>query len=308
MKSRMTIALVVLLIPLVHAQAKDEQNVILITWDGVDRATLKEMLDQKKLPNLQGMIKNGRYFDMTVNTTVKGRVTATKPGHADLLTGYFADKTGVYSNENFQPIPHGQTIFERVEERCGKEKVCTLFIAGKADNLGGKGPGLGKRNTKGEPYFLAKENMDVFDAEDRPAEKVCQRVIENLDKFKGKRFLLFGHFADPDLTGHAYGDGEKHRAAISRADKSLGEIVDWLKENSAMDKTLIYVTTDHGRDRDSNYKNHKNAPDIWLATNDRSVLHGGCQADVAATVLERFGVNASKTTPELDGVSLSKKN
>ena len=47
---------------------------------------------------------------------VSGHVTDTKAGHAQMLTGYDSNLTGVFSNTRFQPIPRGYSIFERLQE------------------------------------------------------------------------------------------------------------------------------------------------------------------------------------------------
>jgi hypothetical protein len=128
---------------------------------------------------------------------------------------------------------------------------------------------------------------------------------DGLDRrvLKGDRFFAFFHFSDPDHAGHKYGEstGEYREAAIE-CDKWLGEIVSWLKTNNLYDQTTIYVTADHGFDKGK--KSHSNAPDIWIATNDPGVNHGGYLADIPATILARFGFNTDELEPDLHGEPL----
>ena len=70
------------------------------------------------------------------------------------------------------------------------------------------------------------------------------------------------------------------------------------------DKTLIYVTADHGFDVGG--KGHGYAPFVFLGTNDKKVMRDGTRADITPTVLDRLGVDTSKITPPLDGESLAK--
>jgi arylsulfatase A-like enzyme len=118
------------------------------------------------------------------------------------------------------------------------------------------------------------------------------------------RFLCFVHFADPDAAGHAHGSASaEYRAAAMDCDKALGGIVEWLKKEKLYDQTRVYVTADHGFDR--NAASHNNAPHIFLATNDKAVTKGGTQADIPATILERFGVDLSTLKPPLIGKPLT---
>jgi len=76
-----------------------------------------------------------------------------------------------------------------------------------------------------------------------------------------------------------------------------------LKELGLYDKTLIYVTADHGFDEGKG--SHKDAPYVFLGTNDDKVTRRGERADVAPTILQRFGLNLNRIKPPLDGKSLS---
>jgi arylsulfatase A-like enzyme len=77
-----------------------------------------------------------------------------------------------------------------------------------------------------------------------------------------------------------------------------------LKELGLYDETLIYVTADHGFDEGK--KAHRDAPYVFLATNDPKVVRRGERADIAPTILERFGLELDKIEPPLDGKSLTR--
>lgn len=110
-------------------------NAILISWDGVQRDHLRELLEAGQLPNLQALIHEGTIVEIDVT-----HKTDTKAGHAQMLTGYGPEVTGVYSNAVYRSIPKGYTIFERLENALGEENIATVMITGKAGNLGSKGP------------------------------------------------------------------------------------------------------------------------------------------------------------------------
>lgn len=264
-----------------------ELNVVLISWDGCEPVIMKEMLKADELPNLKKLIEDGSWQDMKLSADHQ---TQTKPGHVEMLTGLASEKTGTTSNNKFKPLPKGYTIPERLEAKFGDENIETIFLAGKDDNLGSK---------KGEPYENTKGELDEFENGLGYADKVGPKVVEKLKKVERKAFFLFAHFADPDLRAHKYGDGKQYREAIKLCDEWLGKIRAQLN-----DKTLVYLTTDHGRDKVGNYMNHIKAPDIWLATNDKEIKHGGNLCDVPATILKHYGIDAGKVEPPLAGKPL----
>ncbi|NPV54440.1 MAG: sulfatase-like hydrolase/transferase [Firmicutes bacterium] len=115
--------------------AEPVKNAVLISWDGVQRDHLRELLDAGQLPNLKALIAEGTIVGIDVTHKAD-----TKAGHAQMLTGYGPEVTGVYSNSVYQPIPKGYTIFERLEDAFGKDNIATIMITGKGGNLGSKGP------------------------------------------------------------------------------------------------------------------------------------------------------------------------
>jgi len=82
-----------------------------------------------------------------------------------------------------------------------------------------------------------------------------------------------------------------------------GKIMEKLKELGLYDKTLIYVTADHGFDEGQT--THRDAPYVFLGTNDPKVTRRGERADVAPTILARFGLNLGGFEPALDGQPLT---
>ena len=85
-------------------------NTVIIGWDGAGRNNIKELLAAGKLPNLQTVIDEGSIVAIDAE-----RDTATLPGWAAILTGYYPEVTGVYTTDIYQSIPDGLTIFERLE-------------------------------------------------------------------------------------------------------------------------------------------------------------------------------------------------
>ncbi len=333
-------------IPLSVRAADRPQNVILFGWDGAQRNHVNECLARKELPNLQKLIDQGSYVEIDV----EGK-TDTKAGWAQILTGYYPEVTGVHSNRQYQPIPKGLTIFERLEKHFGPSQFVTAAIiaksgnvgaaepkktkvqqdgsgtqAGKIKTTGGKTTGAAKQSQRkkqqtqgtivvengvkynvvpGQPYYLTKESMDVFENGLKEDKTVGARAIELLEKYKNKPFFLFVHFGQVDRSGHQSGENSKeYNDALISHDFWTGKIIDKVRQLGLADKTHFYVTADHGFNEDE--KGHSFAPYVFLATNNRNVNRNGRRQDVAPTILEAFGLDIRKLQPPLDGISLTK--
>ncbi|MBS3072398.1 alkaline phosphatase family protein [Candidatus Pacearchaeota archaeon] len=295
-------------------QGNTSFNVLVIGWDGTQRDHFWECYNKKLpgcengLPNLKRLSK-GKIF----NTTITNGVTATKPGWAQILSGYDAEITGVYSNENFTAIPEGYTVFEKLENNFGDDNIVTIFLGAKGHNLGDlcKGDTWATNNGKvktakeSEPWCNAKNNIDIFENHLKENDNVVSEALPLLEQNKNKRIFGFILFYGPDHLGHHYGENsQEYTDAILNDDKDLGKIIDKLKELGIYDRTYIYVTTDHGFDEGQ--MTHRNAPYTFLATNDPAVVRGGDRKDIAPTILAKFGVDNGKirNLPSLSGISL----
>jgi predicted AlkP superfamily pyrophosphatase or phosphodiesterase len=268
------------------------RNIILVGWDGVGRDNLHNLLTQQKLPNLKRLIEQGRLVDIDNH-----RRTDTMAGWAAVLTGYEPEISGVYSNQEYQTIPPGYTIFERLEKYLGQNNIATAAIISK-NKLGCEPPD--------GPYVNAGKKMDIFihglgDSRDLEA-----KISNFLKDYSQRRFFLFIHYADPDRMGHAFGEGsDEMNQAIIVCDAKLGDLLQQLEKYKISDKTLVYVTADHGFDKGA--KHHYDAPFIFLATNDQQVIRKGLITDITPTILTRFGLKLDSITPALSGRSLSEK-
>ncbi len=304
------------------------QNIILIGWDGAQREHVKECLRQGKLPNLQRLISRGALVDIEIKHT-----TDTKAGWVQILTGYNPEITGVYSNSKYGPVPPGLTVFERMEEHFGKHSIYTAAIIGKKGNIDAEGPvrvreekirsekrlrklkasaqavvedGLPYYVIPAKPYYHAKNSVDVFRNGLKRDEAVGAATLELLQTCKNRRFFFFVHFAEVDHSGHQFGENSpEYTKALISADTWTGAIVRKLRELGIDEKTLIYVTADHGFDEGE--RRHRNAPYVFLGTNDSTVVRNGERVDIAPTILSRFGIGLEKLQPRLNGTPLTER-
>ncbi len=265
-------------------------NVILISWDGTQRAHLLDLYDARLLPNLAALAEAGSYVSMAISD----HATDTKAGHSEMLTGLGPDVTGVYSNGRFQAIPRGLTLFERLKSHFGEDEIATAAVTGKWGNI-----------------FQIVENalpaIDQASIHDAKASVVGPEMLKVLESLHDRSFFAFFHFSDPDSAGHGYGENSReYTQAIETCDHWLGKIMAQLRTLGIDARTRVYVTTDHGFDEGA--RTHNNAPKTWFVTNDSDVSapqgEDGDQKDIAATVLARFGVDPATLEPPLPGHSL----
>lgn len=304
------------------------QNIILIGWDGAQRNHVMECLDRDGLPNLKQLSNEGSLVAVDIN-----RVTDTKAGWTQILTGYDPEITGVYSNSRYQPIPTGYSVFERLEKHFGPDNIATIAVIGKKGHVDKDGPkriqlkknetvdnipkqekpggklvtenGIKYYDIPGKPYYNTQNGMDLFlnGLGENPA--VGEKALEFLEKYKDRRFFFFVHFADVDHKGHKYGENSKeYNDALISCDFWTGKIIQKLKELDLYEETLIYVTADHGFDEDRT--GHSDAPYVFLGTNDKAVVRRGIRADITPTILDRFGVDLNEIKPALTGHPLTK--
>mgnify|MGYP000185601159 FL=1 len=128
------------------------RNVILISWDGVQRRHLLELYNQGKLPNLQGLAEEGNLINITIAPFVKvedgkpiivknisemqiedvifHEVAVTDSGHARMLTGRWSHLTGIFkrsgnqlidyvAGNNLEVVTDGLTIMELLKNKAG---------------------------------------------------------------------------------------------------------------------------------------------------------------------------------------------
>jgi hypothetical protein len=92
MRSRLLFVAILLATSAFKPETRPEQrNAILISWDGALREHVRANVEKGKLPNLARLAGEGALVDINVT----GHMTDTKPGHAQLLTGYDPNLTGV---------------------------------------------------------------------------------------------------------------------------------------------------------------------------------------------------------------------
>ena len=306
------------------------RNIILMGWDGAHRDHVKALLAEGKLPNLKKLIAEGAM----INIDVTSGATDTKAGWSQILTGYKPQITGVYSNGRYRDVPAGYSVFERLKARFGTNTFAAVAVIAKRANCGeidpptrapldaatdgGDAAAEARKDRRiveedgrqflvfdGSPYYTMHKACDewVFGLEEDG--KVGDKTLELLEKYQDKPFFFFVHLAEVDKKGHRFGEpSAEYNEAIVSGDTQLGRLAERLKALKLYDSTRVYVVADPGFDVGA--KNHLNAPYVFLATNDKAVTRAGTRADVAPTILDRFGVDLTKLDPPLSGETLTR--
>jgi hypothetical protein len=293
------------------------RNIILIGWDGAQREHVKECLSRGEMPNIQALAAEGKMVDIDIHGA-----TDTKAGWTQILTGYDPNVTGVFSDLRYQPIPRGLSVFERLKEHFGPDRFVAVAVIGKRVNCGENDPprkvaladlekagrsadrrkafelgsttveenGVKYRVTPGKPYMNTSKACDEWTFGLIQNEKVADKTVELLEKYKNRPFFFFVHFGEGDDKGHKFGENSKeYNDALVSDDACTGRIIRKLKDLKLYDTTLVYVTADHGFDEGRT--SHFMARRVFLATNDPMVCRSGDRADIAPTILERFGLD-----------------
>jgi predicted AlkP superfamily pyrophosphatase or phosphodiesterase len=228
-----------------------------------------------------------------------------------------------------------------VEKALGDDKIHTAIISGKSVNMDSDAPrrvpyewwsrhsdtnGLlelfspkkrierigariveedGKKyvSIPGKVYHLTRKGIDSFVNGLGNNHKTAEYAMDAMVRQKNNPFFMAVIFAEPDNSGHKYGEGSRgYKNGIRACDDWTGAILGKLKELGIYDRTLIYVVSDHGFD--AGRRTHNKAPRVFLATNDRQVNRNGDRADIAPTILKRFGIHPARIVPALTGTAL----
>ena len=260
-------------------------------------------------PEVTGVYNNGRYRDIPAGYSVFERLRA-QYGAERIATVAVIGKKG-HCGEVNAPFkrPYDPAKAEPAAKPAGKKAKAQAKQTGakKARAIGRVVDEGGVKFLvfEGSPYYTMHNNVDEWHFGLALDERVGDKALEMLDKYGRKPFFFFVHFAEVDHSGHRHGEAStEYDDAIVSGDKQLGRIVEKLKQLGVYDKTLIYVTADHGFNVGGS--GHSYAPYVFLGTNDKKVMRGGTRADIAPTVLDRLGVDLGKITPPLDGESLAK--
>ncbi|MFJ4347080.1 alkaline phosphatase family protein [Pseudomonas sp. NPDC089401] len=183
--------------------------------------------------------------------------TISGPGWVTLLTGVWANKHGVVSNnESLRVDPAFPSLFKRLRQAMPNAYIASVV----------NWPPI---NTA---YLLEDaQRNDVRDS-GLTDQQVTERALDILDKTSAD--LTFVQLDEPDQAGHASGFGSAYDLALREADGRLGRLLDKVEERSQAhpdEDWLVILSTDHGRDQDGQGHGGTSEQEktIFIASNKR---------------------------------------
>ena len=233
--------------------SNNKTNVILISLDGFSRQRFNQY--KENLTTINNLLAEGW---LQFNVTNGSYYTQTKNGHATMLSGYLGTETGIYGNGFvYNQLPVGYTFLEKAEQKYGSNQIASAFISGKYKNMY---PAFNK---------TALEEFDFVSIQEQTTAETADLCLSFLEEYGNTHFTAFFHFRDPDKTGHKFIEGSNEwKNNLTAVDEQLNRIITKLNEKDVLNRTLIYLTTDHGFK--TNEQNHPHEPYIWLLTNDQN--------------------------------------
>jgi arylsulfatase A-like enzyme len=192
--------------------------VVLISVDG-----LRPDVIFPHAPNIRRMQKDGSH---AVNARTISK-SSTLPSHASMVSGVDFPRHGLAFNAYRPERGHIRfpTIFS-VAQSAGL--TTALFV--------------GKRKLR---HLLDPVTASHFEVGGVYCSRVNRLALPYLESAGSG--VVFLHLSDPDGAGHRHGwMSAEYLAAVRRADRCVGDVVDALRRRGGLERTLVVLTADHG--------------------------------------------------------------
>lgn len=313
------VALAALALLLATAQpARAGDRMLAVSWDGVARRVLHELLEwqpatetprdcpSQRFPAVPPQLCGERWtclptlcrFQIIDSWDSSGK-PLTKPQHAQMLSGYGPDTTGVFRNSGAASMPEGYTVYERLKQSVGPQ-LKTVHVAGRKYVSMGV---VSKATRNGALDVNARRGGP----DNRTGVNTTQRVVPLIEEHASGPLFMFVHYKEADVTGHLWGaDSDAYREAVVVIDHELGEVLAALESVGALSSTAVLVATDHGFTGRFHVSRETTNTATWIAALnlDLRTDRAAKLLDVTPTILDYFGVAPAHVTPPLEGESL----
>ncbi len=260
-------------------QMPRSKHVILIGLDGVSSYGFQKAAT----PRMNEMAQNGA---LSINARCILESSSSQ-NWMTMLSGAIPNQHGVTSND-WEPQKHAiepilknkagffPSVFDLIKTQKPEDKVYLFYEWG----------GLAR-------MF----DLNVPDKVER-IENGVQLLNKGIDSFfADKPEFLFVAVDEPDHVGHAAGhESQAYFDCITKYDSIIGRLVDRLKAEEMLDKTVLIVTADHGGIHKGHGGNTPNEMEIPIllyggkVTKGKLIEHSNMIADIAPTVAGLLGV------------------
>jgi predicted AlkP superfamily pyrophosphatase or phosphodiesterase len=199
------------------------KRVLIISFDGLR----PDAIQAAEMTNLMSLMQNGAYT-LNAQTIVP---SLTLPAHTSMLVGTCPAKHIVRWN---QYVPeNGFALGTDIFDLAKAAGLRTVFVTGKE-----------KLRHVTEP--ASTDFFGFVDTTDKIDDKISLETMA-IEEIRKGFDLMFLHFPDGDLAGHADGwMSQQQIFAYKRDDEALGLIIEVMKSRNLFDDTLIIITSDHG--------------------------------------------------------------
>jgi arylsulfatase A-like enzyme/Tfp pilus assembly protein PilF len=286
-------------------------NVVVVTMD-TTRADRLGCYGFKGIetPNLDALARDGVVFENETAT-----VPLTLPSHTSIFTGLVPPHHGVRDNGGFVLAEDKTTLAERL--KAAGYATGAFVAAWVLEGRWGLNQGF---DHYGDQFELSKYKVVSLGTVQKPGDEVMDEAVAWLSAVKSKKFFAWVHLYDPHTPYEppepfkSRYPGQPYLGEIAYTDKVVGRLVDWLRDNQVLDRTLVVVTADHGEslgehgEASHSYFIYDSTTRVPLIVRTPWGLQGRVKAqtsavDVFPTILDLVGLPPE---PGIDGKSAAR--
>ena len=226
-----------------HTSAQEKPNIVFFIADDVSQEDFGCYGHPTiKTPNTDALANNGMRFDNAYLTT-----SSCSPSRCSIITGRYPHNTG--APELHVKLPETQVRFPELLRDAGYHTV----LSGKNHMFGNKDRAFDKITGGGGP---GKEQDWVGHVQDRPKDKPFFFWFASSDAHRGwqknddapiygnDEVVVPPYLVDTEVTRADLAD---YSHEVSRYDHFIGRVTAELKQQGALDNTMIVVAADNGR-------------------------------------------------------------
>jgi arylsulfatase A-like enzyme/Tfp pilus assembly protein PilF len=193
-------------------------------------------------PNLDALARDGVVFENETAT-----VPLTLPSHTSIFTGLVPPHHGVRDNGGFVLAEEKTTLAERL--KAAGYATGAFVAAWVLEGRWGLKQGF---DHYGDKFELSKYKVVSLGTVQKPGDEVMDDALAWLSGVKSQKFFAWVHLYDPHTPYEppepfkSRYPGQPYLGEIAYADKVLGRLLDWLRDNRVLGRTVVVVTADHG--------------------------------------------------------------